>query len=366
MEEKLITLVLLPYPKAEILRSLLEAEGIDCFLENVNLLQGAVASGVSVKIREKDLSKAFPILEEMLGKVMKDTSRKENYLLVPVDFSTYSKKAVKLAFQIAHKIKSQLVIYHSSPQPGAMTIPYSDVIVYDSALFLRYELAEEETRKKFTEFMSEIIAGIGEKEWKKVHHEYIVKVGDPEEDILSYSRKHPPRLIVMGIRGSGAQEGDLMGSITAGVISRAKVPVLAIPEICSEGWLDNLKTIGYATNFDDEDFVAIDKLVNLVKTFDAKVICVHVKQTEPDEVDLARLNSMKDVLIEKYKKSDFECQLLQGPDVLPALDKFITENKIDVLALTTHRRNLITRIFNPSIARQMVFHSKTPLLIFHA
>ena len=90
MEEKLTTLASLPYSKAEILRSLLESEGIDCFLENVDFLQNGMDNGVSVRIYEKDARVAFPILEKMLGKVITDPVKRENYVLVPIDFSIYS------------------------------------------------------------------------------------------------------------------------------------------------------------------------------------------------------------------------------------------------------------------------------------
>ncbi len=54
MEEKIITIALLPYSKAEILRSKLEAKGISCSLENINLIQGAIATGVKVSINAND------------------------------------------------------------------------------------------------------------------------------------------------------------------------------------------------------------------------------------------------------------------------------------------------------------------------
>ncbi|MEO3240457.1 universal stress protein, partial [Parabacteroides distasonis] len=36
---------------------------------------------------------------------------------------------------------------------------------------------------------------------------------------------------------------------------------------------------------------------------------------------------------------------------------------IDVIALSTYRRNILARMFNPSIARKMLFHTDTPLLV---
>jgi nucleotide-binding universal stress UspA family protein len=365
MEEKLITLASLPYSKAEILRSLLESEGLDCFLENVDFLQDGMDTGVSVRIYEKDALTAFPVLDKMLGKVTRDPVKRENYILVPVDFSDYSLKAAIVGFDIAQSLGAKMVLYHSSPQPEFLTIPYSDVIVYDSALYLNYELTEKETNEKFENFINEMTDKIDLVKWKKAKPEYIVKVGDAMDDILAYIDLHPPKLVVMGIRGGNAQSDDLMGSTTAGVIFSTKVPVLALPENTRDNWLENFKNVAYATNFESNDFMAIDRLMKLLTPFKTKVVCLHVDLGNNPRLDEARLEGMKQALKEKYPQSSFECHLVKSNSFSEAVDNFIKENEVDLLALTTRRRNLLTRLFNPSVTRKMVLHTQTPLLIFH-
>ncbi len=366
MEDNLITLASLPYSKAEILRSLLETEGIECFLENVDFLQDAMDTGVRIRILENDARQAFPILERMLGNTSSYNSKRENYVLVPIDFSEYSIKAALVGFDIAEKLGSKMVLYHSSPRPEFLTIPYSDVIVYDSALFLNYEMTEKRTNQKFEEFLVTLNKLIDKTRWKKAKPEYIVKVGEADDDILSYIQIHPPKMVVMGIRGGDAQIDDLIGSTTAGVIFNTKVPVLAIPDSTPKNWLDNFKTVVYATNFEEHDFIALDKLLKLVKPFECKVICLHINQGNDAKLDDAMLEGMREALCEKYPYAAFDCRLIHNKDLPVAIDRFIQENQIDVLALTTHRRNLLTRFFNPSIARKLVLHSQTPILVFHA
>lgn len=365
MDDKLITLASLPYPKAEILRSLLEAEGIDCLLENVDFLQDAMDTGVQIRVREQDARQAFPVLEKMLGKVYNDDSKRENYILVPIDFSTYSLRAAMVGFDIAEKLDSKMVLYHSSPRPEFLTIPYSDVIVYDSALFLNYEMTEKATSKKFEDFLNKLTSKIDYHRWKKARPEYIVKVGEAEDDIISYTQAHPPKLIVMGVRGGDAEKGDFLGTTTASVIFNTRVPVLAIPESASDDWLKNFKTVVYATNFEAHDFVAMDKLLKLMKPFETKVICLHVNGGNNGGLDEAMLEGMREALIEKYPFAGFDCRLIHDKDLPKAIDQFIQENNIDVLALTTHRRNMLTRLFNPGIARKLVLHTKTPIFVFH-
>jgi len=366
MDNKLITLASLPHSQAEILRSLLESEDINCFLEDVDFLQDAMDTGVRVRIQENDAQLAFPILEKMLGKVIEDSKKRENYVLIPVDFSDYSIKAAMVGFDIAEKLESKMVLYHSSPRPEFLTIPYSDVIVYDSALFLNYEMTEKETNQKFEKFLNKLTASIDKERWKKAKPEYIVKIGEADDDILSYIQIHPPRMVVMGIRGEDANSADLIGTTTAGVIFNTKVPVLAIPEKSPDNWLEHFKTVVYATNFESHDFIAMDRLIKLVKPFGCKIICMHVNQGNDGKLDEAMLEGMREALCEKYPYAVFDCQLVHNKNLPEAIDQFIQDNGIDALALTTHRRNILTRLFNPSIAHKLLLHTKTPVLVFHA
>ena len=58
----------------------------------------------------------------------------------------------------------------------------------------------------------------------------------------------------------------------------------------------------------------------------------------------------------------FPIRLADG-DLLLAIEKFVRDKQIDVIALSTYRRNILARMFNPSIARKMLFHTDTPLLV---
>lgn len=366
MEDKLTTIALLPYSKAEILRSLMEAEGIECYLENINLIQGAVATGVKVRIHEKNVKQALPILNKMLGKVEKIAKEVENIVLTPVDFSDYSLRAATVAFEIAEKLKAKLILYHVIPQPEFYAIPYTDFIAYDTAAHIQIDNKEKESQEKYRKFIGKIIDEIGMDRWIDVESEYIMKMGDEEDDILAFAEKHPPRLIVMGSKGRHTIKDDLMGTTTAEIIARAKVPVLAIPEKFKRLDLTSLKKVVYATNFDEKDFVAVDKLMGLLRPFEAKVYCLHVGQQDDIQWDLAKLEGMKGVLKKRHLHTDLECIYLQGDDILKKLEEYIQRHEIDILSLTTHKRNMITRIFNPSIAKEMLFHTEIPLLVFHA
>ncbi len=369
MEEKLITIVVLPYTKAHILKMRFEAKEIECDLENINLIEGAASSTVRVKILEKDLKYALPVLDDFLGKktIVRENKKEpnEHHILVPVDFSANSEKACKMAFNIASHLQIKLVFMHSYINPLIHSIPFSDVYAYDSTLLTKVEYSEKNANKKFQEFISKMANEIGKEKWETITTEFIIKSGYADEDILAYAQENNSQLIVMGSSGNSAQTKTI-GSTTVDVMYNASVPVLIVPESTPEKELKHFSTILYATNFDGKDFVAIDKLMSILYPFDIKLVCAHVGQPSGDGWDLAKLNGMKDILKEKYRSEAFECRLVVGNNTLDSIEHFIEDEKIDILSLTTHKRNMISRLFNPSLAKKMVFHTNTPLLVFHA
>ena len=66
MEDKLVTLAILTYTKAQILKNVLENEGIETYIHNVNQIQPVVSSGVRLRIKESDLPRALKITESSI------------------------------------------------------------------------------------------------------------------------------------------------------------------------------------------------------------------------------------------------------------------------------------------------------------
>ena len=78
----------------------------------------------------------------------------------------------------------------------------------------------------------------------------MLREGIPEEEILRYSKEYRSRIVIMGTRGKNQKDIDLIGSVTAEVIERSRVPVLAIPENTPFKQLAEAKRIAFITNFD--------------------------------------------------------------------------------------------------------------------
>jgi nucleotide-binding universal stress UspA family protein len=58
-----------------------------------------------------------------------------------------------------------------------------------------------------------------------------------------------------------------------------------------------------------------------------------------------------------------EYTVLDDENLLNEVDKMVAEKHIDAICVANYRRNIFARLFNLSVARKMLFHSKTPILV---
>ncbi len=251
MNDQIITLATLTYEKAQLIKSILENEGIECFLEHINLIQGALSSGVKININEVDFGKAMMVFDEIKEldfekmnppKINTETDIK---ILVPVDFSEYSNKAVDFAFDWVETLKGEILLFNTYFSPINSNFPFSDSFVYDINIDEVGLSLKEESETNMKELKNKLEKKIIENNVKGVRIKTFVQRGIAENEIVSYAKVYNPTVIIMGTRGSDKKVADLIGSVTAEVIEIAKRPVLAIPESFKYDQLSNINNVGY-------------------------------------------------------------------------------------------------------------------------
>jgi hypothetical protein len=122
----------------------------------------------------------------------------------------------------------------------------------------------------------------------------------------------------------------------------------------------------YVTEFDDSDFKAMNKLMNIVRPFSIRLYCVHVTSPDERQMDNVKMERLRHHIMEENPNQHFECDLIEKEDKLTGIQEFIEQKQIDILALVTHKRNIIAKLFNPGIEKKLLFHTNVPLFVFHA
>lgn len=374
MEDKLVTLAILTFSKAQILKNVLESEGIETYIHNVNQIQPVVSSGVRVRIKESDLPRALKITESsawlaesVVGEKSVKTDDGPKKILIPVDFSAYSMKACEFGFNYAKTNQAEVVLFHVYFAPiYATSLPYGDVF--------SYQISDDETLKTLLQKVHTDLNALSDKvkgkiasgEFPDVKFTCVLREGIPEEEILRYSKENRPEIIVMGTRGKSQKDIDLLGSVTAEVIDRSKISVLAIPENTHLKEVGQVKRVAFLTNFDQRDLIAFESFINAWKAYNFSVSLIHLATDTKDSKDTwneIKLAGIKEYFHRQYPGLEIHYDIVMNDDFLKSLEHYIGANQIDVLTLTSYKRNVFARLFNPGIARKMIFHTDTPVLV---
>jgi len=148
-------------------------------------------------------------------------------ILVPLDGSEHSLRALEIAIQITKKFDGKITLLHvysvgvrpiAMPEPTTLTPP--SVPIMAPADFSK---VVEAARKAGT-----AILGEGENKVKAegVQVETLLREGHKVQEILKVARDNKFDLIVMGARGISKIREMLLGSVSDGVIRNAPCPVL--------------------------------------------------------------------------------------------------------------------------------------------
>ncbi len=368
---RLITIAIHTYERALATKALLEAEGIAVVLQNVNLEQPEVSSGVRIRIAESDLPLALRVIEnEELFKPTASQSnpRKERHsICVPTDFSEHAFKAACVAARLAKSHDADLCFIHSYiAPPMSRNVQLSDNLTYE----LIDAKDDQELHAEAEAEMQKMVARLKELmrrgEIPAVKCTYEILEGVPEDAIVEYAKLNPAYLTVMGTRTSGRKERELIGSVTAEVLDESRFTVLTIPETLSIADSSvSPKNILFFSNLDQEDILAIDTLYRYFPEPGAKVTIVHVPRRVrfTDRAAGRSAIALSDYCSKKFTDYTFETVPMTQKTAIVELEAMQKRHSFDMIVVPNRRSNAFSRLFNPGLAHKILFEADIPMLV---
>jgi nucleotide-binding universal stress UspA family protein len=150
-------------------------------------------------------------------------------ILVPIDFSDYSKNALRYAVQFAKQFKAKMyliyvvepMIYPADFSMGQVAIPSMDADLQNRA--------DEELKLLAKNFID-----------PSIKSETLIKTGKPFVEINETAKEVDADLIIMATHGHTGVEHLLFGSTAEKVVRKAPCPVLTLREPI-KGFNFNLK-----------------------------------------------------------------------------------------------------------------------------
>lgn len=272
-------------------------------------------------------------------------------ILIPIDFSYVSNYAYDLAAKIAVYTNTELHVLY--------IVPASPDIVFD-----KKGNVKDCGDQNLTElYQKEATAASQMQEWlvgrNQVTHSR-AKIGMIEDDILSYITQYEIDLVVMGTTGAYGTEELLKGSHAGYISLHSPVPVLSIKCNRSNLKMNDLLLVG---DFHKVEKMDLKILKDLQAAFNATINLLKINTAKDFEPQRQLISKMEEFAV-LNELDQVTCQVYCDEDVERGIINFCEDTGIDFVAIGTHQRGSISRLFKKSISNQIVHHIFQPVLTF--
>ena len=252
-------------------------------------------------------------------------------IIIPFDMSETAFKAVRVGFNLAHKIGKEIVFLHVLKESQSEFDP--------------------EKIKTTIEKLNPVP--------NKVSYRIVVKKGVPETKIAQYAEKQQAFIIIMCTRTNEKKIQDLIGSVTSEVMRITERPVLAIPESFSSDDVTTLNKIAYASSLKSmHDLEHIDLLSTIFPIDNKSLEIIHsVKESENIAPDGQYVNT----LVEAYPSVNISSKALvydNQSSASTAISEYITNSDVELIVIKKHHRRAFLPLISTQFALKVLFRSE--------
>lgn len=269
-----------------------------------------------------------------------------NKIICPVDFSETSLNAIEFAVEIGKKFHSHITLFH----------------VFTERDFNKV-VGKEFVGKSFKELMAmattklERLAEAIHKENAEVTCSSQVELGELTDKLKEAVKEGHQDLIVMGTTGVSRVSGVFFGSNTEEVINDVRIPVLCVPK---EANYTGFRKIVYASDFMEEDKVAIQEVISLATLFDSRISVLHINLSDSEDEYNKFIGELQSFI--QYKKIGFVNKKFKD-NIGLGIQEYMQDENSDLLVVYKKQRSFVQSIFHKSLTRILSYSTDKPLFV---
>jgi nucleotide-binding universal stress UspA family protein len=263
-------------------------------------------------------------------------------ILVPLDFSENSLKALEFAIGLADKKHGKIILVHVVE------------LVYDFAS--QSALALDSMFNDAESLMNKTIKTY---EGSGISMESKVVEGTAAVSIARFAEEQDVALIVMGTQGASGIKKTLMGTVTVNVVKEASCPVLVVP---AKAKISEVRKVSLALEFANHEEEFMDWMVDMSKRWSLGFEILHIQTSQGFKEDLSLLG-IESYLAKKYPGLPTRIHTFYAENTMEGLDLYLDEHEDMILVMCHEHRNLWEQIIKKSHSIQMAYHTHIPLLI---
>ena len=289
-----------------------------------------------------------------------------NKILVPMDFSVASNRALLYGFVLAAQFKAKLVATHIVPQSSALAYAFP---IEASAI----------EQDQFVHATKELQNLLSQVHGSNVESEAFTKIGEVDAELLRIVADQSVDLVVMGTHGRRYAGRWFLGSVTERMLRKLPVPLVTVCRVDDgkhllKPRLASLRRILYAADA-PEPSPAFDYAFELAQRTEATLTVIHVVEylnlsytVEAHVTNEAgeRVKEMHRRFDEFFLRTDpdgtaVEVIIRDGKPYKQILD-IAEERDMDLIVLNMHSKGVLERAFLGSTAERVVRLAEIPVL----
>ena len=270
-------------------------------------------------------------------------------ILVPIDFSSRSEYAAKLAAKIEKKTSCKVYLLHLVELPtgivdmGAGT----NFSIPESMMYIR------KVKEKIIELKDRFFSS-------KSNVTYAIRFENPHIGIQEYAKKIKAELIIMGSQGVSDFEEMIIGSNAEKTVRTSDIPVIVV-KTDSDSF--KLKNLVFASNYKEENKEAFKKFLAFAKVFKPKIHLLKINTIGKFESTAVSKEKIHD-FIEGIDMPKHTVNVYNDTSVVKGIINFSRDIDADLIALCTHGRSGLSHLFNGSITKSLSKSVLRPVITF--
>jgi nucleotide-binding universal stress UspA family protein len=287
-------------------------------------------------------------LRKAVNEVLKESNfGRIDKIVIPVDFSDVSSNAFAFGHRLATDLGAVTKAVHVF-SPSAKELAESATVDVDFAL-LHNSYLEEFVATFDSDWGSDLMRT------SLIDSEF--RTGFPGEQILESIDDNKVFMTIMGTTGKSDVVRKWFGSVSTKVMNESTTPVLLVPQ---EAHYQGINKIAYAYENIDQDKSILEKLAFLANRLEAEIHLIHVEDGK-DHPDPGFF--LTELLTDHYPSSHIITSSIHDSNIVNGINDYCASNDIDVISLSTHKKNFFEKIYDDNISLQMTVASSLPLLI---
>ena len=156
--------------------------------------------------------------------------------------------------------------------------------------------------------------------------------------------------------------GYFSGNIANTLLNTIETPLLIVPNSLI---YDTISTIVYSTDFEEDDILSIQKLVEIAKPFSALIEVIHVYKT--DEYPAKEyMKKFKDTLLQKVSYPEITFKTIASTNIKSGLLSVLNNEKASMLVMLERKHDWnLSNMFHKDLVKEIEISLKIPLLVFN-